>query len=368
MRDGLRETRVSMNYPLILQPVLKEKVWGGDDLYPLLGLPGTPEKTIGEAWVIYEGNRVENGPLQGRTVADLVVENARAVLGAELINRGVKEFPLLAKFLDARENLSVQDHPDDRYARAKEGVPYGKAEFWYVLKTEPGAQIIHGTKRKVTRAQLERDLRQGDIEGSLEVVRVEPGDVVLNMPGTVHALGGGLVIYELQQSSDVTYRLYDWGREKGPNARELHLDRGLDVANLVPLQSHTITPIDERRGEISVKILCACHYFAAELVDLTSDAVLERSLTKFDAWTILCGDLTFSTSESAVPAHQGQSLLIPAAAGSYTVTASSPAQAVRGYVPDLQRDILEPLSALGIPRTRIEQLAGENGAAEFEAP
>jgi mannose-6-phosphate isomerase len=360
-------TSASANYPLLLQPVLKEKVWGGDDLYPILGLQGRPEEKIGEAWVIYDGDTVENGPLAGKTVADLVDSDAAAVLGAELVQRGVTEFPLLAKFLDARENLSVQTHPDDQYAREKEGVPYGKAEFWYILKAEPGSEIIHGVRRPISREELKRDLEEGKIEESLEGVHVEPGEVVLNMPGTIHALGGGIVLYELQQSSDVTYRLYDWGREKGPNARPLHLDRGLDVAVLTPLQSHTITPVEEQKGDVTIDVLCACRYFAAELLDFKEGAKLDRTLAKFDAWTVLSGDLSFAAGGETVPAHGGQSLIIPAAAGSYTITASSKARAIRGYVPDLQKDVLQPLTELGIPKTRIEQLAGDNGFAEFGA-
>src|SRR5690349_20734252 len=130
----MAETQSGIDYPLVLQPVLKDKVWGGDALYGILGLQGEADRPIGEAWVIYDGNAVENGPLAGRTVADLVQSDLAAVLGEELIARGLTEFPLLAKYLDARENLSVQDHPDDAYARAREGVPYGKAEFWYVLQ------------------------------------------------------------------------------------------------------------------------------------------------------------------------------------------------------------------------------------------
>jgi mannose-6-phosphate isomerase len=356
----------SATYPLILRPVLKEKVWGGDDLYPILGLEGQPEETIGEAWVIYDGNTVENGPLSGRTVADLVRENPGAILGAELVDRGLTEFPLLAKFLDARENLSVQDHPNDEYAREREHVPYGKAEFWYILKAEPGSEIIHGVKRPISREELQRQLEEGNIE-ALEGVHVEPGEVVLNMPGTIHALGGGIVLYELQQSSDVTYRLYDWGREKGPDPRPLHLDRGLDVATLAPMRSHTVTPIEEQSGDVTVKVLCACRYFAAELMDFRENARLDRSLAKFDAWTVLSGDLTFEAGGQTVEVHGGQSLLIPAAAGSYTVTATSPARAIRGYVPNLQKDVLQPLASLDVPRKQIEQLAGDNGLAEFGA-
>lgn len=356
-----------VNYPLLLQPVLKEKVWGGDDLYPILGLQGKPEEKIGEAWIIYDGNTVENGPLSGKTVANLVHDNRDAVLGTELVERGLTEFPLLAKFLDARENLSLQVHPNDQYARDKEGVPYGKAEFWYILKAEPSSEIIHGTKRPISKDELRHDLDTGNVEGSLEGVHVEPGEVVLNMPGTIHALGGGIVLYELQQSSDITYRLYDWGREKGPDARPLHLDRGLDVATLTPMQSHTITPIEEQRGDVTVSVLCACRYFAAELADFKPGATLERTLAKFDAWTILSGDLTYSAGGENVSAHGGQSLLIPAAAGRYTVTAASAARAIRGYVPNLQKDVLQPLISLDIPRAQIDRLAGDDGMAEFGA-
>ena len=197
------------------------------------GLEAT--EPIGEAWMVYDENVIASGPYAGRRLAEVLPELGEAFLGRALVERYGYRLPLMVKFLDTAQWLSVQVHPDDAYARAHEAHTdwLGKAEAWVVLEAEPGAQVIYGVKRPVTREELRAAALDGSILELLNFVPVEKGDVIYVPPGTIHALGPGLLVYEVSQRSDLTYRLYDYGR-----GRELHLDSALEVARLEPIPVH----------------------------------------------------------------------------------------------------------------------------------
>ena len=212
-----------------IEPRLQPRVWGGRRLAERFGLE--TEEPIGEAWMVFDENRVASGPYAGRVLAEVLPELGEAFLGRAVVERYGYRLPLMVKFLDTADWLSVQVHPDDAYVRAHEAKSgwLGKAEAWVVLEAEPGAQVIYGVKRPVTREALRAAARDGSILELLNFVPVQKGDVIYVPPGTIHALGPGLLVYEVSQRSDLTYRLYDYGR-----GRELHLDRALDVARLEP--------------------------------------------------------------------------------------------------------------------------------------
>ena len=205
-------------YPLLLQPQFHERVWGSQSLAPFYSheVIGGP---IGEAWLTGDGCTVSNGPLVGRTLADICKEFGTKFLGDSV--RDTSRFPLLIKFLFPKEKLSVQVHPDDEGA-AKIGQPCGKTECWYVLQADPGAKVGLGLKLGTTKAEVEKAIREARMEHLLNWIDVHDGDMVYVDAGTVHAIGGGAVIVETQQNSDTTYRLYDYGRP-----RELHIEDGL---------------------------------------------------------------------------------------------------------------------------------------------
>jgi mannose-6-phosphate isomerase len=204
-------------YPLLLRPQFQERVWGSRDLSPIYpqALDGGP---IGEAWLTGDECRIANGPLAGRTLADVSRE-----FGEQFLGRAphASRFPLLVKFLFPKDRLSVQVHPDDE-AAAQTGAPCGKSECWYVLRAEPGAKIALGLRRGIDKAEVERAIRETRLEELLNWVEVRPGEMYYVEAGTVHAIGPGSVIVETQQNSDTTYRLYDYGRP-----RELHIENGL---------------------------------------------------------------------------------------------------------------------------------------------
>lgn len=205
-------------YPLLLQPQFHERVWGARDLAPIYSRQVTGDP-IGEAWLTGDDCRVANGPLAGRTLAELSREFGADLLGEAISNKS--RFPLLIKFLFPQDKLSVQVHPDDDAAAAV-GQPCGKTECWYVLKAEPGAQIGLGLNPGTSKADVERAIREVRMEQLLNWIDVRAGDMVYVDAGTVHAIGPGAVIVETQQNSDTTYRLYDYGRP-----RELHVTEGL---------------------------------------------------------------------------------------------------------------------------------------------
>jgi mannose-6-phosphate isomerase len=208
-------------YPLRLQPQFHERVWGAHDLAPIYSreITGNP---IGEAWLTGDDCRIANGPLAGRTLAELSRQFAVDLLGEAAGN--ATRFPLLIKFLFPKDKLSVQVHPDDDGA-ARVGQPCGKTECWYVLRADPGAQIGLGLKPGTTKGEVERAIRETRMEQLLNWIDVQSGDMIYVDAGTVHTIGPGVVIVETQQNSDTTYRLYDYGR-----ARELHIEDGLRAA------------------------------------------------------------------------------------------------------------------------------------------
>src|ERR1051326_2536996 len=207
-------------YPLLLQPQFHERVWGARDLAPIYSreITGNP---IGEAWLTGDECHVTNGPLSGRTLAELSREFGADLLGDVTSDKA--RFPLLIKFLFPKDKLSVQVHPDDEAAAAV-GQPCGKTECWYVLKAEPGSQIGLGLKPGTSKADIERAIREVRMEQLLNWIDLREGDMIYVDAGTVHAIGPGSVIVETQQNSDTTYRLYDYGRR-----RELHIEEGLQA-------------------------------------------------------------------------------------------------------------------------------------------
>ncbi len=206
-----------------LEPQLKERVWGGKRLAELYGMQGGP---YGEAWLVYDENKIASGPFAGRVLKDVLPELGEDFLGRKVVERYGYQLPLMIKLIDSADWLSVQVHPDDAYARVHEAHTgyLGKAEAWIVLEAEPGARVIYGLKQSVSREELRAAALDGSILELVNYVPVKKGDVIYVPPGTIHALGPGLFVLEVSQRSDLTYRLYDYGR-----GRELHLDKALDV-------------------------------------------------------------------------------------------------------------------------------------------
>ena len=218
---------------LPLKPYLRETVWGGRSLGTYYNKALPPDVPIGESWEVsaYKGMEsiVADGPLAGQNLADLVAIYGADLLGQRVIQRYGTEFPLLIKLLDARDDLSIQVHPDDTYTRAENLGTYGKTEAWYILKSDQG-RVACGLKHGVDKHSLELSIRENRLQDTVQFFDVQEGDVIFVPPGTVHALCQNVMIYEVQQSSDLTFRIYDYNRPgTDGKPRELHIDRALDV-------------------------------------------------------------------------------------------------------------------------------------------
>jgi mannose-6-phosphate isomerase len=297
-------------YPLRLEPQVKEIVWGGRWLAEELGRPAPgPEARLGESWEAYSGSLVTNGPLAGRNLADLFNENATRYFGEK--SRSYPRFPLLVKFIDARENLSVQVHPDNALAQQIENYPYGKTEFWYVMKAQPGAEICYGLNETAQNLdQLEKAMSDLDLLRYLQKAPVKEGDVVYLPAGTVHALTKGIVVYELQQDTDITYRLYDWGRV----GRQIHIEKGLKAIKLDHPNPQVTHPALAPKDGYAAARLVESEFFTADLYSVNDRAELQAKPDSFTLLSVLEGRGTLEPTTTLFedePLARGQTLLIP---------------------------------------------------------
>ena len=323
-------------YPLRLTPALHPKVWGGRRLETVLNIELPRHEPFGEAWIMHDSATIANGALRGETVGDLVRAYGRDLIGAN--NDPALGMPLLAKFLDAREWLSIQVHPNDEQAMQLDGEPRGKMEAWYVIEAEPDSKLVFGTQPECSADDLRAAIEQNRLEDLLIYVEVQAGDALFVKPGTIHALGPGVLIYEIQQSSDLTYRLYDYGRP-----RELHIDKGLAVARSESLP-HVLHTADDDSNLIP---LVSSEYFETVLHHLRVGdyAYLDTRKTRFHVLTCIegsavvewgggsasIGDRMAVNTGDALDLKLGQTVLIPASLGAYRVRGR--ARVLRSYQP-----------------------------------
>jgi mannose-6-phosphate isomerase len=322
--------------PLQLEATLHEIIWGGQNLAAIAGKRLRSGARVGESWETEIGNRALNPPYAGQTLGQLVDQ-----LGADLVGWRALEvfglrFPLLAKFIDAQDKLSVQVHPDDAYARAHEGGKLGKTEAWYVLHAEPGAQLVYGVARPTTRDEVAQAIAQTQLERLLRYFTVRAGDVVFVPAGTVHAIGAGVVLYEIQEYSDVTYRLYDYGRlQANGQPRELHVDRGLEVMRYEPAHRDTVCPValPAETPSVGGRVLVACGYFVLEETTLAGQVAGATRPSSCEILSVLAGACEIATpGGQPVRLALGDTAVLPARLGAYTIRADN-ARYLRSYVP-----------------------------------
>jgi len=317
-------------------PALKYYLWGGRNL-ERLGRTLPAEAVIGESWEIAghaDGTTaVANGPYAGRLLTELLVE-----LGLDLIGtrnawaqaRG--KFPLLVKLLDAEQPLSVQVHPDDDYALAHEGNELGKTEMWVVLHAEPGAELILGVTAGTTREAFRAGIQQGRLEPFLHRIPAQAGDHVCVPAGTLHAIMGGLLIAEIQQNSNTTYRVYDWNRlDADGRPRSLHVEKALDVIKFDQVESGICPPIlIEEQGGLRRWELCRNPYFVTERVELAAGAAFRGRCdgATLEIWGTLAGRAIINQ----VALDAVGFVLLPAALGDFVVVAQETTTLLRTYV------------------------------------
>ena len=306
-------------YPLKFAPEFKERVWGGRAL-ERFGLQ-PPEGAIGESWMIADHpngtTRVENGPLAGKGLDEIRETFGREWFGAKGFSERNGRFPLLVKLLDCNDDLSVQVHPTDHYERLPEG-ELGKTEMWYVLEAKPGAKIIYGLKEGIGRAGLEKAIAEGRIMECLQEVAVEAGDAFYIPAGTVHALCAGVVVAEIQQNSDTTYRLYDYNRPGlDGKPRELHIEDSLNViayegAGATRMKTDGVRPGQWLR-------IAESPYFVVEKGVVDGKAELETTGESFDILIAAEGGGTLRWNGGELAVRRGDCFLVPANLGAYAL-------------------------------------------------
>jgi mannose-6-phosphate isomerase len=325
--------------PLVFEPYLRPVVWGGRKLADVLGKALPTDAPYGESWELSPHEQhvsiVAEGPHAGRTLNDLCQDHAREIFGPQAPS--AKPFPLLIKFLDCREFLSIQVHPDDRLARELAGEEHGKSEAWIVLQAEPGAQIYAGFLPGVAREDVARHLAAGTLEQALHAFTPQPGDCLFLPAGTVHSVGGGVLLAEVQQSSDATFRLSDWNRTGADGSqRELHIQQALKAIdwNAGPITPVVTASLDDSLPGNSVEPLVHSPHFSMQRINLTSTLPCDDRAGA-EVWLVLDGIAELRTASGHSRSFKiGETVLIPASADApHWVPDSSTATLLRVRVP-----------------------------------
>ena len=310
-------------YPLKFNPILKSMIWGGNKLRQYKAID-TDQKNIGESWELsgVPGNEsvVSNGEFVGRTITELIKEYGAELLGRHVYETCGEKFPLLIKFIDARDDLSIQVHPDDAMAQAVHGQPFGKTEMWYVVSADKGAHLMSGLSAKITPEEYVSRVENNTITDVLSDYKVQSGDVFFLPAGRIHSIGKGCFIAEIQQTSDLTYRIYDFGRlGLGGKPRELHTELAKDAIDYSVSEDYRTAYTPAQNEDTP---LVECEYFKTHLLDLT--VPLSVDVKSKDSFVILIclegqGELTDSEG-NVVALKQGETVLVPAVTDQITFT------------------------------------------------
>lgn len=328
--------------PALLEPVFSPRPWGALSLAPFYPEKNDLAEPLGEAWLTGYECRFANGPYAGKKLGEAWTE-----MPAEWSGTALKKdagFPLLLKFIFAEDKLSVQVHPDDAYALAHEKLPgggpgRGKTEMWYAVQARPGAEVLLGLKESVTRGAFARSIADGTAEDSLVHVPISPGDVIFVPAGTAHTIGAGLVLCEIQQYSDFTYRVFDYNRRDAQGrGRELHIEKALEVMRFGKQLGGKIAPVRAQCDGVKETFYVACRYFATEKREFSSRASESTSALHFELLIFLAGRGSISWSGGRADFAPAQAWLLPAALGRYDLSAAAPTALLRTYVPENPED------------------------------
>ena len=298
-------------YPLQFEPILKDRIWGGTKLKTYLNKPIASEIT-GESWEIStvenDVSIIANGVFKGKLLNELINDFPEQVLGTKVFEQFGKQFPLLFKYLDAREDLSIQVHPNDELA-AKRHNSFGKTEMWYVMQADDEARLIVGFKEKSSSEEYIKHLENKTLLSILDTKKVKKGDVFFLETGTVHAIGAGTVIAEIQQTSDITYRLYDFDRvDANGNTRELHVDLALEAINYDKVEAQKeYLKIENTSNEV-----VDCSYFTTNFIPLNGNLNVNKNQNSFTVYMCVDGDFELILNEEKYSYKKGDTVLIPA--------------------------------------------------------
>lgn len=301
--------------------------------------------------------RFASGPLEERTLGSVWPEMPVEWTGTK-VDRG-SAFPLLVKFIFSEDKLSVQVHPDDEYAarHEKAGGGRGKTEMWYAVRSRPGAEVLVGLKAGVNREKFEQSISNGTAEECLERIAMREGDAIFVPAGTAHTIGAGLVLCEIQEHSDLTYRVYDYNRRDAKGrARELHIEKALEVIRFGKQNGGKIEPVRIMRGPVTETFLVSCRYFATEKWEFAERVAATTSREHFDLMIVLEGAGNFVWGGSNAAYSPAQVWMIPAALGAYRIEPSSHTALLRTYVPSGSDEFLRSLKDSGVEESKWSRL------------
>ncbi|MFA7691830.1 MAG: mannose-6-phosphate isomerase [Candidatus Hydrogenedentes bacterium] len=344
-----------------------ERLWGGTQLSGYLNTALSGDQPIGEAWLIADHevhcSVVSEGPFTGHTLRQLIALDGVGLLGNAGKNTPGNSFPLLLKLIDADADLSVQVHPDDTLASCLEGLDNGKTEMWYVLGSKKDSRLLLGLQPDVDQESFERAAHAGgDLSSMMQSVPAQIGAFFFVPAGVVHAIGAGIMVAEIQQNSDITYRLYDYNRvEKGGERRTLHLDKALQSLQYDQSSMADSAPSLAIESEDAVReYLCACPYFAAEKVQTKGQRVYCGDSQSFHIVLATEEPLLLISEESRCTLQRGEAALVPASLKEWSVQTTG--TYLDYYVPRLLEDVVMPLRLQGYRDEQIESLAGMAGS------
>lgn len=309
---------MNLSEPLHFAPYLKSVIWGGEQIAPYKGIE-TSQHEIGESWEISgvpgHVSVVDRGPLKGKTLSELIDIYGADLVGADVYKKYGKEFPLLIKIIDAKADLSVQVHPDDELAHKRHNCP-GKTEMWYIMKTAPGAKIYAGLKEKITPDEYERRVADNSIMDVIAAYDSAPGDVFFLPAGRIHAIGAGNLLAEIQETSDITYRIYDYDRRGADGKpRELHTEQARDAIDYTVYPDYRNAPVSSSEKEVD---LVNCSHFDVRRILLDGISEQQMNHTRRSFMIVMCleGSAALSYSDGkTVEITRGETLLFPAVLG-----------------------------------------------------
>lgn len=300
-------------YPLKFYPILKERLWGGTKLKQVLGKPIISDIT-GESWelsgVAGDVSVVANGELSGTSLRDLILNHPEDILGKGVAARFGTEFPILIKFIDAKQDLSIQLHPNDELAKKRHN-SLGKTEMWYIMDADPQAELIIGFNKQVSREEYAKSIEEDSLLDLLNYEQVKEGDTFFINTGKIHAIGAGVLLAEIQQTSDITYRVFDFNRkDKDGNFRELHTELALDAIDYEKKNDFKIT---YSRDRDSINPMVSCLYFKTDFLHLTEPMQLDVSLRdSFTIYICVAGSATVGNEFGEADLQKGETVLVPA--------------------------------------------------------
>jgi mannose-6-phosphate isomerase len=310
-------------YPLKFQPILKERLWGGTKLKDVLGKPIENDIT-GESWELStvkgDVSVISNGNLGGTSLQELIDENPEGVLGKSVVDRFGTDFPILIKFIDAKQDLSIQLHPNDALAKERHD-SFGKTEMWYIMDADEDANLIVGFNKDVSKEEYSESIENDTLLDLLNYESVKEGDTFFINTGKIHAIGAGVLLAEIQQTSDVTYRVFDFNRkDKNGNLRELHTEMALDAIDYSKKDDFKVAYPNE---ENVVNEMVDCPYFKTNFLELSQD--LKLNVSERDSFSIyMCvgGSVEIENDNGTAFIQKGETILVPANCNTITLKTS----------------------------------------------